>query len=316
MTGSNFSIGYRAEQNGGRKGFVKVLDISKASLTEDPARTLQDLTTAFNFERDLLQECFDLSRVVSALSEGTISETVQERAEIAQYIIFELAESNLRQRLLFQTFDSALNLRTLHHVAVGLAQLHGRRIAHQDIKPSNILIFETAGSKVADLGRASISNKVGPHDGMQYAGDPVYAPPELLYGHVSNDWNVRRRASDLFQLGSLVTSAFCGIGFGRMLLDNTHPGHRPTAWSGTYGEVLGYLESYFRRTLAQITPRFPEDCRTDLEEAVIQLCCLDPQMRGHPRDHARKNPYGLERYISLFNRLALRQEWQMRRALQ
>lgn len=316
MTGSNFSIGYRAKQEGGREGFVKVLDISKAASEADPARVLQDLTTAFNFERDILQECSRMSRVVSALSEGIETESVDGRVEVAQYIVFELAESDLRRHALSRSFDVALNLRTLHHVATGLSQLHGKKIAHQDIKPSNILIFEEEGTKIADLGRSSISNRVGPHDKMAFPGDPNYAPPELIYGQVSADWNIRRRASDLFQLGSLIVFAFCGVGLRALLLNNTHPDHRPTAWSGTYGEVLAYLERYFRKTLAQVIPYFPADYRADLEAAVVQLCCLDPVMRGHPRSHETGNPYGLERYISLFNRLAIKQEWQMRRDFQ
>ena len=316
MTGSNFSIGYKARQDRGREGFVKVLDISKASSKDDPARVLEEITTAFNFERDILQECSRMSRVVSALSEGTITERVEDRVDVAQYIIFELAESDLRQRALSRSFDVALSLRTLHHVAVGLAQLHSRKIAHQDIKPSNILLFEEDGSKIADLGRSSISSRVGPHDKLNYPGDPNYAPPELMYGQVSGDWNVRRRASDLFQLGSLVVFAFCGVGLGPLLWRNTDPGHKPAAWLGTYGEVLAYLEHYLGTTLAQVTPNFPADCRSELRAAVVQLCCLDPMTRGHPRNRAEGNPYGLERYVSLFNRLAVKQEWRMRRYLQ
>lgn len=313
MTGSNFSIGYRAEQSGGRGGFVKVLDISKAmSSTEDPARLLEELTTAFNFERNLLQECSGLSRVVSALSEGA----VQEGVEVAQYIIFELAESDLRKLGLSLSFDNALNFRTLHNVAVGLSQLHGKGIAHQDIKPSNVLIFERDGSKIADLGRSSVSSKVGPHDLWRIPGDHAYAPPELIYRQVSDDWNIRRRASDLYQLGSLIVFAFSGVGLMPVLLRNTHRDHRPDAWSGTYGEVLGYLEGYFRNALDEVSPRFPAECRSDLTAAVAQLCCLDPRRRGHPRNHATGNPYGLDRFVSFFDRLAHRQEMRLTKVLQ
>lgn len=316
MTGANFSIGYKAKQDSGREGFVKVLDISKASSEEDPARRLEEITTAFNFERDILQECRSMSRVVSALSEGTVTDIIEDRVEVAQYIIFELAESDLRQRALLQSYDNALNMRILHHVAIGLAQLHGRKIAHQDVKPSNILLFEEEGSKIADLGRSSISGRIGPHDEWDFPGDANYAPPELIYGQVSDDWNIRRRASDLFQLGSLVVFAFCGVGLRALLLRNTHRSHRPSAWSGTYDEVLAYLERYFRNTISQVTSHFPAECRADLQMAVVQLCCLDPRMRGHPKSRAEGNPYGLERYISLFNRLAITQEWQMRRGFQ
>lgn len=54
MTGSNFSIGYSAEQNGGRKGFVKVLDQMTtlrrsfsgcAELIEVPFRVVRSIST-------------------------------------------------------------------------------------------------------------------------------------------------------------------------------------------------------------------------------------------------------------------------------
>ena len=314
MTGSNFSIGYRAERGDGN-AFVKVLDISKASITEDPARTLQDLTTAFNFERDVLEKCQQLSRVVSALAEGTVTENLGDRVDVAQYIIFELAESDLRKQILSRSFDLALNLRALHHVATGLSQLHSKGIAHQDIKPSNILIFNDTESKIGDLGRSSTNANVGPHDELSIAGDPVYAPPELIYGHVSSDWNIRRRACDLYQLGSLVVSTFTGVGMTSEMLRKTHPNHRPYAWSGFYSELVGYLDEYFRVALESVTSRFPDQFRDDLKLVTMQLCCPDPEKRGHPKNHARQDPYGLQRYVSLFNRLALKAEIDLKRTL-
>src|SRR5688500_2118674 len=56
-TGGQFSAGYEVENEDGRRGFLKALDFSAAFDNPDPARELQAMTTAFNFERDLLERC-------------------------------------------------------------------------------------------------------------------------------------------------------------------------------------------------------------------------------------------------------------------
>lgn len=52
------------------------------------------------------------------------------------YLIFELADGDVRSHLdAMPAFDAAFLLRTLHHVATGLQQLHRAQIAHQDLNP-------------------------------------------------------------------------------------------------------------------------------------------------------------------------------------
>src|SRR5262249_27237780 len=122
----------------------------------------------------------------------------------------ELADSgDVRKYLdVAARFDSAWVLRSLHHVATGLRQLHSAGIAHQDVKPSNVLVFDAKISKVADLGRASSQGESPPHEDHHIAGDPEYAPPELCYHHVVPDWNQRRLGCDAYLLGSMVVFFF------------------------------------------------------------------------------------------------------------
>ena len=317
MTGANFSIGYTARKEDGGQGFVKALNISRASLAADPARALQELTTAFNFERDIVADCKRMSRVITALAEGTIREQPSNGPpEVAQYIVFERADSDLRKsRLLSMEFNLALSLRTLHHVTTGLSQLHSKDIAHQDLKPSNVLTFRSTGSKIGDLGHSSRRQTVSPHDNKTIAGDPAYSPLEFLYGFHEPDWNVRRKACDLFQLGSLLVYMFTGVGITRLLLDHMPEDHRPQNWSGSYKDILPYMIEYFRITMERVAQRFPADMQNELFDAAMQLCYPDPLLRGHPENRAIHAPFGLERYISRFNMLAIRAEMGLRRSL-
>jgi serine/threonine protein kinase len=180
-TGGCFSQSYRVVAADGRKAFLKALDYTEAlTNSDDPARVLAALTTAYNYERDLLAKCKGrrMSRVVTILADGKVrvSDSID---GTVQYLIFEEAAHDARSRMgSGEQFDLALRLRALHHVATGIRQLHGLEIAHQDLKPSNVLMFDDC-SKVGDLGCASQKGTAAPRDALTIPGDPAYAPPEL-----------------------------------------------------------------------------------------------------------------------------------------
>jgi len=156
--------------------------LSIAFQQEDWPRALEDLLKAFNFERTLLAQCKDkrLRRIVMALEDGTVQVpgNLEDFGKVP-YLIFELAEGDIRKEVgKWQTFDVAWALRSLHQSAVGLEELHLAGIAHQDLKPSNVLVFPVEGTKVSDLGRASQMGASSPNDGFAIPGDRGYAPPE------------------------------------------------------------------------------------------------------------------------------------------
>ena len=199
-TGGTFSASYIVNRNG-QRAFLKAMDYTAALGSVDPARALAQMTAAYNFERDLLEKCQShrLSRIVRVLDAGTLPSTAGDAASVVQYLVFELADGDIRSFVRIDTeLDVAWSLRMMHHVTAALRQLHAAGIAHQDVKPSNVLIFQSRRSKLADLGRASDRDRQSPFDELRCAGDRTYAPPELLYGEVSTDWSSRRLACDPF----------------------------------------------------------------------------------------------------------------------
>lgn len=94
-TGGYFSQGYTAESVTGEKAFLKALDFSEALTSPDPARALQALTEAYNFERDLLQKCTSnrLSRIIRVLGHGTVQVPPGGGINAVQYLILEFAGS-------------------------------------------------------------------------------------------------------------------------------------------------------------------------------------------------------------------------------
>jgi serine/threonine protein kinase len=312
-----YSVGYRVERNG-QRAFLKALDFSKAESAPDFPRALQALVEAYNFERNLLNTCLSrkMDRVIAPLEDGQCRVDDSPFGQVS-YLILEGAERDVRAHLRFGgQVDRAWKLRSLHHVATGLSQLHGANIAHQDIKPSNVVVFEGITSKIADLGRAALKGTHGPADDEPCAGERSYAPPELLYGYVDPEWNRRRFGTDAYLLGSMVFFFFSGLNATAHMLHNLAPEfHPPPRWAGTYDAVLPYIRDAFGRSAKIFADGLSEEIRDPLVQAVGQLCDPDLSLRGHPRNRGGSgNQYSLERYVATLNVLATKAEIELARS--
>lgn len=312
-TGGNFSCCYLAKHQDGREAFVKALDYSCALKSGDSAAALNSLTAAFIFERDLLARCRDrrMDRITRAIGSGTVTVDESVIGEV-QYLILEGADHDLRKHLASsEGVDLAWKLRSLHHMATGLFQLHGSDIAHQDLKPSNVLVFGGTTSKLADLGCASVRGSAAPRDGFEVAGDFCYAPPEARYGYREPEWTTRRIGCDAYLLGSMIVFLFSGVSATALLFEHLDPKYRPGTWVGTYAEVLPYVREAFARAMGAFARDLDAvgDLRQSLTSAAIRLCDPEPDRRRHPASPPGPlSRLSLERYVSLFNLLAGRAE--------
>jgi serine/threonine protein kinase len=314
-TGGFFSCGYIVERAEGQRGYLKALDFfSRLPESSDPARDLEPLISAFNFERDLLNRCKSsgLSRVITALDDGAVTVPSVPSPAKVQYIIFELAEGDVRTQIAqADKLDLAWAFRSLHHMAIGLEQLHSINVAHQDLKPSNVLLFEgSTSSKLADLGRAAAKGEEPPHYDAQVAGDYSYAPPELLYGATPGSWDAKRMGCDAYLLGSMIASLFTAVAMTPLVMMGLETRFHWSQWHGTYEEVLPYIRVAFYEALEYIAGELPSEFKDEILETLTQLCDPDPALRGHPRDRSAQvgNQYSLQRYISKFDLLAAKAE--------
>ena len=317
-TGGHFSTGYLVESPSGTQHFLKAIDFEAAMRDRDPARALQALTEAFNLERDILNlsKSKRMSHVVTVIEDGTETVSVPgpppaDPPQTVQYLIFELAHESLRHMVtVSKRLPMSQALSALHNIANGLRQLHGAQVAHQDMKPSNALRFPDGLFKVCDVGRASMKGRAAPHDGLPFAGERTYAPPELLYGQVDPDFVVRRLGCDAYLLGSLAAFLITGLPMTAMIAEELDPAARPAVWTGTYAGVLGQVRAAYARALDRVAGEIPADApyRDELLTCIRQLCDPDPALRGHPLTRATLagvgNVYDLERYVSIFDRLS------------
>lgn len=314
-TGSVFSEGFTGVDSNGRPVFVKVLDLANSQHAADPLKDIQTRVEVFNYERDLIAKCKggSLRHVVVGVSDGSIFDAAVPLGQI-HYIVFELADGDVRVHAdLSKSFDLAFCLRCLHNVSVGLWQLHKLGIAHQDVKPSNVLVFEAAKSKLGDLGHAHDRGANRPGTNYQVAGDPNYAPPEHFYSNGYSDWDRRRVASDVYLLGSMISFFFSEIGMTAHITKNMVPAfHWTNNSSIDYSAALPYVRDAFDLSVAEIEGKIPASVRADLKLALSQLCEPDPDNRGHPSNiRGAGARFSVERYISLFDRLATCAEYGM-----
>ena len=319
-TGSCQSTGYIARSSDGRQAFVKVLDTTVDKDAPDPIADLKARVDAYYYERNLLEKTAarKMSRVVRAIASGELRGIGDGDTNPTYYLLFELADGDLREHVeLERQFDLAFKLRVLHQAATGLQQLHLSQIAHQDIKPSNVVTFAQQGVKLADLGHAH--DKMAPRPGKPrlIAGDPAYAPPEQLYGYELSDWTTRRFAADLYQLGSLAIFVFTGVGATALLGGYLRPEHHWEVWlGGRYTDILPHLIEATEAVLDETAGCTDELVREELVRLLRMLLEPDPQRRGYPDNLAGAGAtFGVERFISRFDVLAQRAEWSMKKAL-
>ncbi len=320
QTGSAFSIGYLARNDdNGQTAFLKALDFSEALQEENMLEALGKAIDAYKFEQTLLELCADrhMNRVVRALGSGYIKVDDSQLGRVP-YLLFEPADGDIRKALAtFGQVELAWALRLLHEVAHGLEQLHYAQVAHQDLKPSNVLTFsETGEFKVSDLGCASRKGIRSPRDDKRVPGGWSVAPPELRYDERHADWVVSRVAADLYSLGSLAVFLFAGASMNAIVSAHLPEEMEPMFWRGTYREVLPFIVEAHSKALIEMEPCFSGAIPAAVFDIVKQLCEPDPLRRGDPKSIGRSHEqYDVRKYVSRLGVLMRRAQYAQKQVL-
>ena len=305
-SGGMFSVPYSVHDQDGKPHFLKAFDFSQAfEPGQDVIRVLASLTALYEHERDILDyfKVQRLSRVVTAIKHGYVRVPGMSTLDgTVYYLIFELASCDVRRQI---DTEKRLNcvwcLQVLDDVTLGLWQAHRQAVAHQDLKPSNVLVYEDNVSRVADFGRASRRGSQVWIDKLNVAGDHTYAPPELLYSWLHSDFTVRRMGTDLYLLGSLAAFMFSGVSLTPAIMARLDPQFHPANWTGTYEQALPHIQRASAETIAALAPEIDPLVRDEVVLIIQELCNPEVAARGHPRGIGRGDQYSLERYKSRFD---------------
>ena len=303
-TGGCHSLGFKARHKDGGRAFVKVLDPTPDPLlpADEQLKDLQHRLAVFNYETDLLNKCLSrrIRRVVRILGRDSIK--LSGYPIDIHYLMFELADSDLREHAtLVGTVDVALNMNILHQVALGLEALHFNQIAHQDLKPSNVLLFNELVAKIGDLGHAHDKSVPRPGTSTTIGGDPGHAAPEQLYGYKLNEWQERYLSSDLYLLGSLAVFMFTNVSLTAQIASCLRPEHHWLAWPGAYRDVLPYVRDAWNASMNDFGNAVDKNVREELVTLTRHLTDPEPENRGHPRNRTYGGPrFGVRRFSSRF----------------
>jgi eukaryotic-like serine/threonine-protein kinase len=315
-TGSFFSVCYKVMKEG-EVCFLKAFDFNKF-FNAFPGKivdVMSNMLDAYKYERDLSNKCkeYSVTKVACVKESGEFS-VPSFTISTVPYLIFDLADGDIRRQLKFsENLDYAWRFYSLHEIATGLKQLHNIGVSHQDLKPSNILLFGTA-SKIGDLGRSLCKDMVGPHSNNCFSGDNSYAPPEIMYNYYELDWAKRVLATDLYLLGSLVVFYFSGGTMSALIQKNLPSEFRVQTFRGFFSEVSPYIMDSFNTSINEFSDSLKHEFfKEDLINIVKYLCFPMPDRRGHPSNHVgHSNKYSLERFISKFDLLHTRAKFLLR----
>jgi serine/threonine protein kinase len=291
------SVGYRVKGPGGQQAFLKAFDFFRAYEAQDTLAAIDKIDSSIRHELRIVKMCAQsrMSRVVRGLAQGEIK---AQQDHTVWYQIFEWAEGDVRHELAkIAPNEQVWRLRTLHQTAVGLTQMHRRRIYHLNVKPSHLLEIPGSGIKLGDLSTASRRGTPAPLFDADNPGDPIYAPPEALYGFRPENPVEHQQARDMYLFGSLIAFLYLELTTTTALLMHLPGRWHPCKTGASFGEALPYLDEAFDLVAEELVD---SEAPEALVEIFRELCRPDPRRRGHPRAHAETHgsSYSLERYVS------------------
>ncbi len=295
----NYSAGYIVEKEE-EEAFLKVVDLYDATIKVcDKFEEIEKITRKANNEKAIAEFCtnFRMKHVLRFVESGEF-ETTANKDPLVHYIIYEKAKQDCFSMLgdFGVTIDQLSlykRLSILHNVSNALRSMHYKDVVHQDLKPSNILQFVKDGEKeifkIGDFDSAIRKSKLTLKEELEnqedmYCGTYRFAPIDLLYDYVPTEWEVVRKGTDFYLLGSLICFYFTGRSLTEMFKSKLG---RAYSWerSSNKGKFLDLLPSIniaFESSLNEVCSGITE--RNNMREIIYKmlrvLCHPNPNLRG------------------------------------
>lgn len=316
-TTSKYSLLYKVT-DGNTSAIMKVLNYEilftaplEASVTR--SEMIGKEATAFYFEERVAKKCsgHHMGNIVRYLDSGD-TEISGYMTGTVSYIVYELSDGKIGDFLSFSNKSDFVadlgvligKLRSLHQVAKGIKQLHTKEIAHHNITPLSLEVFDSYNlTKVGGLqkSRSKQDDLHSPETFTMFDGDWTFAPPEAFFAYkLTEDMNTYYQI-DSYMLGNLIVYYLTSLNMTALL--NTRLPHSMKNWASMgagFEEVLPEIINAFYMSLSDIKGAIcMEELREPLCGMIEGLCFPDPSKRGYQKESGKIRPVtDMERVIS------------------
>lgn len=303
---AQYALFYEASKDG-VSAIMKVLNVEKClnPPSLDGAKDQNDLmareTGAFHFERALAEQCAGshMGNVIRYLDSGEemLSNYIVKNVH---YIVYELSEGKIGDFLKFSAKSDFVadlgllvdKLKSLHQVTKGVKQLHTKLIAHHNITPLSIEVFDDKSLyKVGGLQKSRTRQTIlnSPVSAKLFDGDYTFAPPEAYFGYKISEEMSTYYQIDTYMLGNLVVYYLTSMNLTTLI--STKCPYTLLEWASKgaeYKQVLPDIINAFYKSLDDIKASVCEKELRDPIIAIIEgLCHPDPEKRGYPGGFAK-----------------------------
>ncbi len=322
---TQYSLFYNVE-NDNCSAIMKVLDTEKCHRNKEEGISLPELlsreTTAFNYETKVAEACASrhMSNVIRYIESGEV-DLDGYTIPTVDYIVYELSEGKIGDFLKYSSkadFVADLGmlvdkLHSLHQVTKGVKQLHTNNIAHHNITPQSVEVFDSNSTFKIGALHTSHTNQdelQSPESGKLYNGDLTFAPPEAFFAPTKRDMGSYYQI-DTYMLGNLVVYYLTQLNMTALLNSNLPCTLKEWAKGGAdYQAVLPEIINAFEKILKNIKSSI---CVEELQEPIMEiiscLCNPDPGKRGYPGNFNSSTANAdLQRVLTKLNLLYKRAE--------
>lgn len=297
---TKYSLFYHVENENG-PAIMKVLDTEKCNRgdkDEGISRTelLSRETTAFHYETKVAEACtgHHMSNVIRYIESGEV-EFDDYTIPTVTFIVYELSEGRIGDFIKFSSkadFVTDLGmlvdkLKSLHQVTKGVKQLHTNAIAHHNITPQSVEVFDDNSKHKLGALHTSKSNQNdlhSPDSGKLFNGDLTFAPPEAFFDFRIPDTMSSYYQIDTYMLGNLVVYYLTSLNLTTLLNQHLPYSLKELASnSADYIAVLPEITNAFDLVLQNIKSSIcVEELQAPIIEIISCLCNPDPERRGYP----------------------------------
>lgn len=302
---------YRAERPCGSQAFVKAIDFHHEERAGD-LNWLSAQSNAFLNEQRIHEMLTALRiRGIAALLHKE-QKLMLDSGEVVHYFIVEWCGNDLEavQQTNLLSLPLHGKYRILHQIFNTVSKMHWHGVAHRDLRQANTLVRSANDVHLTDFGVSSRQgSSVVLHDNESVIGDPMCAPYEALYGARHGTWLRQNVGCDLFLLGSLAFQLVVGFPVIQVTLRMIDDSQLPINYVGEYEELIPVLINAQAEVISSVLcdEIGYSPTKDKLIEAIVELCHPDPTHRGR---RARRNSdisYDLQRYVSLFDEMRLKE---------